>query len=126
MRPITIQKPRNRIRGSWIATVQIRGDRYDLPVLHLNEFDAAGHYDAMGKIAGNLDWQRGAKYEQLLDAITNVENRNLVIVQKTKIEADGARSNAGYVGVFETHNIELGEKGFSLDRGKMVARFSGT
>jgi len=63
-------------------------------------------------------------YNEHMAALSNSDNEGLVVIQKTKADSNGIRSNAGYLSVFETQNIIFIENGDSLDRRRQVAMFT--
>jgi hypothetical protein len=123
MKPLSIQKPSNRTIGQWVAEIQLRGKNYTPPVLHAHYFENSQHYDDRMKSKDGSNTS-GRRYSEHMAALANAHNDGLVIIQKTKIDDNGTRSNAGYLGVFETTNLNFTENGYSLDRGRQVAMFS--
>ena len=123
-KPLSIQRPTDRTIGQWVATVQLRGKTYTLPVLHLHNFEGVTYKDEMKSLKGDGSDTRGVRYGEHMAALTNPENEGLAIIQRTKTDENGTRSNAGYTGVFETNNFKLSGNGYSLARGSQVAMFA--
>lgn len=122
-KPVSIQPPINRAIGQWVADIRISGKSYTLPVLHAHNFDKAAYYNDEMKMTDGSP-ARGRRYEEHIAALTNFENDQLIIVQRTKTDADGKRSNGGYAGVFKFKDLKLTDNGYSLARGQQVAMFS--